>query len=163
MVHVAPEPELGRRLRARAQAAGMRYQSGAINGVGDSYLDILRLPYGDDEVDLFYCCHVLNAMQEDRAAMREVFRALRPDGTAVLQVPAFYDGAATLETSSLEERLRIFRDEGIFRCYTPDDYIRRLQETGFVVDVFSADSLPPDIVRRFSLKHEVLHTCRKAA
>ena len=161
MVHVAPEPELGRRLRNRAANGGMRYRSGAITGRGDRFLDILNLPVAANSVDLFYCCHVLNALQDDRSAMREVLRVLHPQGTAVLQVPAYYGGSSTLETNSHAERLRVFRDDGIYRCYTPQGFVERLRETGFVVEVFRASLFPASVVRRCALKEEVLHVCRK--
>lgn len=161
MVHVAPEPELRRRLRKRTAIEGMQYRSGAINGGGDQFLDILALPISVNSVDLFYCCHVLNALQDDRSAMREVLRVLHPQGTAVLQVPAYHCGASTLETHSRAERLRVFQDDGIYRCYTPQDYVDRLQETGFIVETFRASLLPASIVRRYALKDEVLHVCRK--
>lgn len=162
MVHVAPEPELGRLLAAWSAKRGMKYRCGAINGSGDQYLDILRLPFADGQVDLLYCCHVLNMLQDDRGAMREVCRVLRTGGTAVLQVPAFYRGQETLEPHSLEERLRVLQDAAMFRCYTPDDFVRRVQHAGFDVEVFSAASFPAAVIRRYSLKHEVLHVCRKA-
>jgi len=139
----------------------MTYRSGGITGSGEHYLDIRELPFDDGSVQLIYCCHVLNAMQEDRQAMGELFRVLDSRGTALLQVPAFHTGATTLETHSLEERLQVFHDEGIFRCYTDADYVARLQATGFAVQSFRAGDLAAKDVRRFSLKAEVLHVCRR--
>jgi SAM-dependent methyltransferase len=161
LLHVAPEPELGRRLRQLAQGGGMIYRSGGISGSGEHFLDIRRLPLADGSVHLIYCCHVLNAMQEDREAMAELLRVLSPQGTAVLQVPAFHRGSTTLETHSREERLRVFHDDGIYRCYTDADYVARLRDAGFVVEHFRAADFRCEDVRRFSLKAEVLHICRK--
>jgi SAM-dependent methyltransferase len=162
-VHVAPEPELGRQLRRRAEAAGMTYRSGNISASGDQYMDILDLPMEDQSVDLFYCCHVLNSMNEDRQAMREVHRVLRPTGTAVLQVPAFYEGATTLEAGPEEaDRLRLFKDVGISRCYTDADYVHRLQEAGFQVRHYRAKDLPEREVEKYALKAEVFHVCTLA-
>jgi hypothetical protein len=161
LLHIAPEQELGLRLRQWAQRRAMEYRSGSISGTGQQHLDLRRLPSADGSIDLIYCCHVLNAMQEDREAMREVFRVLHLEGTAVLQVPAFHTGQTTLETSSREDRLRVFSDEGIYRCYTDADYIARLSEAGFFVSRFTARQCGPEQVRRSSLKSEVLHVCRK--
>lgn len=163
LVHIAPEPELGPRLARIAKRSGMTYRGGGINGKGDSHLDLLSLPFADGSIPLMYCCHVLNSLQDDRAAMREVRRVMRPQGLALLQVPAFHDGATTLETDGLDERMSVFGDAGIFRCYTPEDYLRRLRESGFEVDVFRADALPTELVQRLALKREVLHVCRPSA
>lgn len=163
LVHIAPEAELGRRLRIMATSRAMAYRAGGITGTGDTYLDLFNLPFKDNSVSLMYCCHVLNSLQDDRAAMREVFRVMHPMGTAVLQVPAFHEGPTTVETSSRDERLRTFQDEGIFRCYTDADYVARLNSIGFEVEHFRAAGQPANMVKRHGLKGEVLHTCRKPA
>jgi SAM-dependent methyltransferase len=162
LLHVAPERELGRRLRSWALSNGMSYKSGGISGTGEHFLDLRQLPLPDSSVDLVYCCHVLNSMQEDRVAMREVHRVLRPTGVALLQAPAYHTGPTTLETSSLEERLAVFHDEGIARCYTDADYVDRLQQSGFVVERFRATDRSAEEVERHQLKQEVLHVCRRA-
>lgn len=161
MVHVAPEAELMKQLSAAAKHYGMTYRYGGITGQGDCFIDLLNLPFPDNSVDLLFCCHVLNSLQDDRAAMKEVFRVMSPTGIALLQVPAFYQGETTLETNSLAERMATFHDEGIFRCYTDADYVARLQTAGFRVRHFLAAELPSELVRRHQLKSEVLHACFK--
>lgn len=161
-VHIAPEPGLMRVLQRLTARAGMQYRWGGIAGIGEHRLDLLDLPFEDGTVDAMYCCHVLNSLQEDRAAMREVRRVMRPGGMALLQVPAFFAGATTLETNGSQERLAAFADEGIFRCYTNDDYEARLREAGFRVEAFRAATLAPDFVAKQALKQEVLHVCRPA-
>lgn len=161
-VHIAPEPGLKQVLQRKTARARMRYRWGGITGQGEQHLNLLNLPFEDGTVDAMYCCHVLNSLQEDRAAMREIRRVMRPGGVALLQVPAFFAGATTLETNGLQERLAAFADEGIFRCYTNDDYEARLREAGFRVGAFRATALAPDFVARQALKREVLHVCRRA-
>ena len=78
LLHVAPEEELKRKLRARADVCGMTYRCGGITGTGSEYLDLLELPMEDQSVDLIYCCHVLNMVQDDFAAMREAIAAPGP-------------------------------------------------------------------------------------
>lgn len=161
LVHIAPEPELRVWLQARCIQTGMRYRAGGITGVGDEYLDLRKLPFADRSIRLFYCCHVLNAMQEDRQAMSEIFRVMHPQGIALLQVPAFYRGETTLETQSQEERIAAFNDDGIVRCYTDADYVSRLHDAGFQVDYFRASDHPAEVIHRMQLKEEVLHVCRR--
>jgi SAM-dependent methyltransferase len=150
-----------KQLTASAIRSGMTYRCGGITGQGEFFLDLLNLPFRNNSVDLLYCCHVLNSLQDDRAAMKEVFRVLSPRGVALLQVPAFYHGATTLETNSLEERMATFHDEGIFRCYTDADYVARLQTAGFRVQHLLASELSSSLVQIHQLKSEVLHACFK--
>ena len=92
--------------------------------------------------------------------MKEVRRVISPTGTAVLQVPAFYQGATTLEAGPDEaDRLRVFQDAGIFRCYTDGDYVYRLQSAGFRVRHVRAIDFPACDIQSYSLKAQVLHVC----
>lgn len=161
LVHVAPELGLGRRLSKMAELTGMHYRGGGITGVGDTHLDLLAMPFASDSVSLLYCCHVLNCLQDDRQAMREVCRVMRADGVAVLQVPAFCQGPDTIETQSLDQRLSTFSDAGIYRCYTNADYEQRLRDAGFDVVAHRATQVPSALIDRHQLKSEVLHVCRK--
>lgn len=160
MLHIAPEPGLRPRLARMCERVGMAYRPGGLTGEGAEHLDLLDLPFADACVDLMYCCHVLNCMPDDRAAMREVRRVMSRQGTALLQVPAFNVGVETIETTTREQRIAAFNDDGIHRCYTDADYQQRLRASGFLVTVYRAEALPPGDVARLSLKREVLHVCQ---
>jgi SAM-dependent methyltransferase len=162
LLHVAPEPGLGRKLREAASRHAMTYRCGSITGNGHSFIDLRHLPFDAGTVDLVYCCHVLNAMSEDRQAMAELRRVLAPGGVALLQVPAFGTGPNTVETSGAAERMQEFGDEGIYRRYTNADYRARLEAAGFAVEEFRAESLPGPDRERHQLKQEHVHVCRPA-
>jgi SAM-dependent methyltransferase len=49
--------------------------------------DALRLPFGDAAFDHVVAAEVLEHIPEDRTAMREIARVLRPGGTAAVSVP----------------------------------------------------------------------------
>jgi SAM-dependent methyltransferase len=161
LLHIAPEPEVARRLRRIAARNGMTYRGGGITGLGDAHIDILNLSFAEGSIPFIYCCHVMMMLEDDRRAMREVHRVLRPGGTALLQVPAYGTGATTEEHVTRETRLRAFNDPDIWRRYTDADYVHRLHAAGFDVEHIRAVDLPPEIVRKYQLKAEVLHVCRK--
>ncbi len=140
LLHVAPEPHLGRRLAA---LTNVDYVCGDIvAGIGDVRLDICRLPFADASFDLICCCHVLMMLPDDAPAIAEMFRVLRPGGIAVIENPVA-TGVGTLEPATAEERLELFKDETILRLYG-DDYRERLSAAGFVLDeVCPADGIAP--------------------
>jgi SAM-dependent methyltransferase len=62
-------------------------------GTGDAGAmvgDALRLPFGDATFDRVICAEVLEHVPDDRAAMSEIARVLRPGGTAAVTVPRFW-------------------------------------------------------------------------
>jgi hypothetical protein len=73
--------------------------------------DITNLELNDNSFDAVLCYHVLEHVENDKKAMSEILRVLRPDGWAILQSPVETDRANTFEDSSIttpQERLRIF-------------------------------------------------------
>lgn len=160
-LHVAPERELGRRLSEWCRAAGMAYRRGDVTAQGEEHLDLRNAGLPSDSVDLIYCCHVYNMIDDDRTALRETCRMLHPSGVAVLQVPAFCTAPTTVEPASSAERLATFHDERMFRCYTEADFVARLEAAGFMVETFRASDCTPEQIQRHQLKNELLHVCRK--
>ena len=49
--------------------------------------DLTALPIATESIDLVFCLEVLEHVEDDRAAVREMARVLRPNGQLVLSVP----------------------------------------------------------------------------
>jgi len=78
------------------------------------------------------CNHVLEHVPDDRKAMRELRRVLRPNGWAILLVPDVH-AEATVEDPTITdpaERLRLFGQADHVRRYGRD-YLQRLADAGF--------------------------------
>lgn len=43
-------------------------------------MDVQRIPFPDGEFDVIFCNHILEHVDDDRQAMRELFRVMRPGG-----------------------------------------------------------------------------------
>ncbi len=150
MLHVAAEPFFASRLRAWL---GPGYVTADLNDPRAMVrLDVTEMPFADDTFDVVYCSHVLEHVPDDRRAMREFHRVLRKDGWAVIQVPLTAD--RTFEDPAVQdpdERRRLFGQEDHVRRYGPD-FVERLQEAGFAVEVFQvADLAPPGAAERLGL------------
>lgn len=139
MLHVAPQPCLAKRFRAH---------------LGDGYLsadlcpdramvrmDITDIGCPDESLDFVFCSHVLEHVDDDRRAMRELHRVLRRGGQAIVLVPI--TGDRTYEDPRITdpgEREKAFGQEDHVRRYGPD-VVDRLHEAGFTVEVTRASDL----------------------
>lgn len=141
ILHIAPEPRLSQVLLK----SNMHYVCGDLFTEGYTYpeyvsnMNVLDLPFEDNTFDIILCNHVLEHIPEDRKAMKEIYRALKPDGFALLQVPISYRLEHTIEDFSIQDphlREIKFGQKDHCRLYSKD-YVDRLQECGFKVDVLN--------------------------
>jgi hypothetical protein len=161
MLHVAPEC-LAEKFR---KARYIDYLSADLDPVTTGAMvkmDITDIHYPDNSFDVIYCSHVLEHVPEDRKAMRELARVLKPTGWAVLAVPimrqeTFEDPKIT----SPADRLRVYGQEDHVRAYG-QDFADRLRESGFdvTVDPF-ARGLSEEMVQRYGLSREDIYFCHK--
>jgi SAM-dependent methyltransferase len=93
--------------------------------------------YPDGSVDAFICSHILEHIPDDRRALQELFRILKPGGWGILMVPiclsqkeVFEDPAkATTEA----DRWRYFGQGDHVRIYSKQGFIGRVVSVGFRV------------------------------
>ncbi len=99
--------------------------------------DIRALSFRDNSFDFIVCMHVFEHIDEDRKAMREIHRVLKPSGVALLDVPIDYTRTDTYEDSSItspEERTKEFLQWDHLRLYGRN-YPSVLANEGFRVEV----------------------------
>lgn len=107
------------------------------------YVDLTKIPFADARFDLIIASHVLEHIPDDAKALREIYRALKPGGEAILQVPISWKMKATFEdfsVTSKEERERVFGQKDHVRIYGAD-YIDRIKRAGFNVKLVDASEL----------------------
>jgi SAM-dependent methyltransferase len=163
VLHFAPEPALKRVFESHGN---LDYVTTDLLMRGVSVRsDICDLIFKDDVFDCVVCSHVLEHVPDDRRAMRELGRVLRPGGFALILVPILRPpGGRTYEDGSIvepAERLRAFGQEDHVRMYG-QDFPARLAEEGFDVEVVAyPQELGAEATSRFGLiENEQLFVCR---
>lgn len=152
VLHVAPERCFEPRFKARLK--GSYITADFMDPRTMVKMDIQDIQYPDNTFDVIYCSHVLEHVDDDRKAMREFQRVLKPSGWAILLVPITVD--VTVEDPSIKdpaERLRLFGQHDHVRSYGPD-YLDRLLEAGFkVLHTKSFDMVSDEDRKRMGLNH----------
>ncbi|MFH1149759.1 MAG: methyltransferase domain-containing protein [Actinomycetota bacterium] len=128
------------------------------------HMDIRGLDLPSGEFDWLFCYHVLEHVDDDEKALSEMFRVLKPGGTAVISVPIRCD--VTVERSELtrQEAEEILTYDDHIRGYGLD-FGSLLERAGFGVEVIPyTDRFSEAEVERLGLDvTEDLYISRKPA
>ncbi|MEW5834110.1 MAG: methyltransferase domain-containing protein [Pseudomonadota bacterium] len=117
VLHFAPERRLGQLLEAQGPS---RYIKADLYPARSDIerIDILDIPYPDNSFDLVIANHVLEHVSDDRRAVAELARVLKPGGHAVLQTPFSELLLATFADAGIDS------DEARLHAYGQEDHVR---------------------------------------
>lgn len=134
VLHFSPEYVLRRRLE---RAPNLRYVTSDLEPGCDLRLDITAMALDEASFDVILCIHVLEHVPEDRRALAELRRVLRPGGWAIVLVPLDPSLAETYEDPAVttpEQRQAAYWQADHLRLYGRD-FSDRLREAGLDVRV----------------------------
>ncbi len=138
-LHIAPENAITSRL---LNIPTLEYLSIDLN---DRFamvkMDITDIKAPNCYYDVIYCSHVLEHVDDDRKAITELHRVLKPGGWAAIMVPI--TAASTIEDPTIIdplERERLFGQHDHVRRYGLD-IIKRLEAAGFKVSIITTNDL----------------------
>ncbi|MCM4154794.1 methyltransferase domain-containing protein [Gramella sp. AN32] len=163
VLHFAPEQAFYKRFR---KLKNLDYITTDLNSpLADVKADICDLPFEDHSFDFILCNHVLEHIPDDTKAMQEIYRILKKDGTAILQIPQDLTRQETFQDDSIidpKDRARIFGQYDHVRVYGRD-YFDKLRSIGFKVEEVDYTSKFSDTeIDKFRLaKGEIIPVCYK--
>jgi hypothetical protein len=144
LLHISAEPCFVNDYRRRART----YVMGDYLPVeGEAAVDIQAMTFADRSLDLIICHNVIEHVPNDRAALSELFRVLRPGGVAILSAPLVDAWEETYENPAIQstsERDLHFAQSDHFRIYGRDLY-DRIRAAGFHLSVDVARE--PEVAR----------------
>ncbi len=103
--------------------------------ISEYQYDITKIPIEDGYFDFIFCYHILEHIDADSEAMKELYRVLKTDGRIFVQTP-FKDGEIyeNSEVKTGEQRLEHFGQEDHVRIYSVKGLADRLEATNFQVE-----------------------------
>lgn len=165
LLHIAPESHLTTLFRAHPE---IEYTAGDKRCDGYCYpdyvkdMDVTNLSnILDNTFDVIVCNHVLEHVDNDITAMKEIYRVLKKGGIAILQVPIIFDLEKTFEDPTIiasEERFTFYGQNDHVRLYGID-YPDRLKSVGFNIEF---NTLAKRKSKQYGLNpNEILFICHK--
>lgn len=122
--------------------------------IADIRADITDLPFEENTFDIIFCNHVLEHIQDDTKAMKELYRVMKKGGMGVFQIPQDLNRETTFEDNSItdkKERAKIFGQYDHVRIYGLD-YFTKLRSIGFKVEeVNYSQKISSELSRRYRL------------
>jgi predicted SAM-dependent methyltransferase len=145
----------------------LRYRSADLNRKGvDDVIDITDMHvYEDNRFDIFICSHVLEHVADDRKAISELFRVLKPGGWGILMVPIYLKGIEIDEDPSITdvgERWRRFGQHDHVRVYSKAGFINRVREAGFKIQQYGKEYFGRQVLDKYGITDQsVLYIVEK--
>ena len=151
VLHMAPEQCFLTRFRK----LNHDYKTADLDSpIADVKADIINLPFNDNSFDVIFCNHVLEHVQDDTKAMKELFRVMKKGGMGIFQVPQDLNRDITFEDNSItdpKERAKIFGQYDHVRVYGRD-YFDKLRSIGFnVEEVNYSQKISSELLSRYRL------------
>lgn len=135
VIHFAPEAALSGKLKELNQ---FDYKTAdLLRSDVDFKVDIMDMPFDDGYFDFFLCSHVLEHVENDDRAIKELYRITKPGGCGILVAPIITGLKKTLEDPSVTDeagRWRFYGQDDHVRLYAHDDYVKRIRSHGFVIE-----------------------------
>jgi SAM-dependent methyltransferase len=120
----------------------------------DLLADLMRLPIANESVELIWCHHVLDQVEDDRIALSELHRILQPTSGKLL-VSVGETGREQTEEFGYSDK----SPSGSRRLYG-SDFIKRLEEAGFKVESMNYE-LEAEEYERYAVYPETFYCCTK--
>ena len=132
----------------------------------DDRVDITDMKlYADKSADIFLCSHILEHIPDDRKAMRELRRILKPDGFGIVMVPLITGVDSTHEDPAInspEGRWKYYGQDDHLRLYGKADFIARLEKAGLKVDMLSVADFGAETFSKCGIhENSVLYIVRR--
>ena len=121
----------------------------------DLHLDIQNIDYKSNSFDLILCNHVLEHVLDDKKALKELYRLLKPSGITIITVPGDWGRDKTIEYEFPDGNGH-YRDYGLNFI----DLLDAIFNTIEYIDLYKYNSIY-NLPIGLTLKHDLAFLCYK--
>jgi SAM-dependent methyltransferase len=152
VIHFAPEVALSEKLKGQAL---LDYKTvDLLMDNVDYKVDMMDMPFDDESFDFFICSHVLEHVESDDQAIKELYRITTSGGRGILMAPIILGLENSIEDPSVKDdagRWRLYGQNDHVRLYAHDDYVNKIRSHGFHVDEFGESYFGEEVFRSLGL------------
>jgi SAM-dependent methyltransferase len=120
VLHFAPE----RMLEKKIKSTGCDYVSADINpAYADQVIDITDIPYPESTFNYIICSHVLGHVPDEKKAIDEMYRVLKPGGRAIVLTVINKEMTTTFEDQTIQspdDKLKNYGENDLVRLHGLD-------------------------------------------
>jgi len=163
LLHIAPEQCF---LPLFKKQKNLNYLTGDLESpIADIHFDLHEIPLEGNRFDVVFCNHVMEHVKDPIRCMSELYRVMKPNGWAIMQVPQDHERELTYEDPNItspEEREKHFWQKDHLRLFGKD-YPNWLEKAGFQVEDYPVtDLFNDDEITQYRLqKSEILYLAKK--
>jgi SAM-dependent methyltransferase len=163
LLHIAPESCFMAKFEAMPN---LEYITADIESpLAKVKMDVHHIPFPDNRFSVVFCNHVMEHVEDDLKALKEIYRVLKPNGWAIIQSPINESLETTYEDASITSpaaREKAFGQADHVRMFGKD-YPQRLRKAGFeVIEDDYVKQLSPEKQQRYALPvYETIYLCVK--
>ncbi len=162
-LHVAPEKALNKKIKdffnccstkIDFKASGYRYSYSKDVEIGD----IQQLNFPNESFDFVICNHVLEHVDNDDQAIKEIYRVLKPGGFAILQVPISNKISRTIVAKkdwNKNHKMKFLGQKDHLRLYG-SDFKDLLESKGFNCEFWNQINPPNNLKFRLNSNEFVI-------
>jgi SAM-dependent methyltransferase len=162
-IHFAPEAALSKKLKS---TGFFDYKTADLLMTEMDYkVDMTKMPFDSERFDFFICSHVLEHVDSDDQAIKELYRITKTGGCGILVAPIILGLKHTIEDPTVTDdagRWRLYGQNDHVRLYAHDDYVSKISSQGFRVEELGEGYFGEGVFRSLGLTHtSILYIVRK--
>lgn len=132
----------------------------------DHIVDISNMPeIVSNSYDILMCSHVLEHVKDDKKALAELYRVLKPGGWGIIMVPINLTLDQIDEDPQIidvAERWRRFGQDDHVRLYNKSGFIERVESAGFTLRQLGVDYFEESVFKQYGVTNKsVLYVVEK--
>jgi len=140
IIHFSPESSLERNFFRKNFSN--YFTADIIKNKSDFIIDLQNFNFEEKNFDLVICNHVLEHIEDDNIALKNIYSIIKPGGLAILQTPLskiIDEDYTNPSVKTDNDRLNFYGQEDHVRIYSKKSLIQKIKKVGFEIKILQLE------------------------